>query len=116
MQGDKHLAAHYSGVRAPLRPVYDAVAAVALALGDDVTVMPKREYVTFVRRRQFAVIQPGDRGEVELLLCLGDVPAEGRLEEVDAHGGSLTHRIRLKTKGDVDAFVRTRLRRAYDKA
>src|SRR3954471_14221626 len=42
----------FRGAKAALRPIYDAVARIATALGDDVTVEGRGTYVPFVRTRQ----------------------------------------------------------------
>jgi hypothetical protein len=46
----------YSGPKAALRPIYDAIAAAIGDLGDDVTVEGRGTYTPFVRGRQFAAV------------------------------------------------------------
>ena len=47
--------AQYSGAKAALRPIYDAIIKVAASLGDDVEVAPKKTYVSLRRNKQFAL-------------------------------------------------------------
>jgi hypothetical protein len=53
---DAMLDAQYSGARAALRPIYDALVKAVRAFGQDVEVMPRRSQVTFSRTTSFAVI------------------------------------------------------------
>src|SRR4051794_35476937 len=51
---EEYVDGQYTGDKAALRPVFDAVRAAAEGLGDDVTVEGRGTYTPFVRRRQFA--------------------------------------------------------------
>src|SRR3954447_5667550 len=51
---EEYIDGQFTGPRAALRPVFDAVREAAQALGDDVTIEGRGTYVPFVRRRQFA--------------------------------------------------------------
>ena len=110
------IAAQYAGSKAPLRPVYEALEAAVRTLGDDVAVEPRKTYVTFSRRRQFALAQASTRDRVDLGLRL-DAPAPGtgaRLEEAGSFGsGNITHRVALRAPAEVDDEVRAWLEQAY---
>src|ERR1022692_594041 len=54
----------YSGPKAALRPVYDALAAAIGDLGGDVTVEGRSTYTPFVRGRQFAAVAAATRDRV----------------------------------------------------
>lgn len=109
---DEYTGDQYTGARAALRPVYDAIAALALGLGEDVRVEGRSTYVPFVRARQFAAVQAGAR-HVDLGLRFTDPPASERLAPAKAPGQS-THRVRLSTVDDVDGEVHALLRAAYE--
>jgi len=108
----------FSGPKAALRPVYDALLAEALALGDDVTITPATTMVPFRRRRVIAQAKPSTRTRVDFGLALGK--HAGALPErlLDtggaAKGDRITHRIALASPDDVDDVVRHWLRVAYD--
>lgn len=104
----------YSGERAHLRAVYEAIILVARRLGADVEVVPKKEYVMLRRKRQFANIAPEGMNAIGIALCLDDVPAQGRLESVESYNSFVTHCIRVRRTEDVDAEVERWLRSAYD--
>lgn len=110
---DDLVEAQYADGRAGLRPVYEAIRAVAVGLGPDVEVAPKKTAVSLRRSKQFAVVTPASRTRVELGLNLGDTPAQGRLELA---GGMCTHRVRLETAEAVDDEVAGWLREAYERA
>src|SRR5262245_28948197 len=62
--------AWFEGKKAPLRPIYDAVAALALKLGDDVEFAPKKTYMSLRRNKQFGGILPSTATRVDVGLNL----------------------------------------------
>src|SRR5690242_21601804 len=52
----EYVDSQYTGAKAALRPIYDALAAAAGELGGDVTVEGRGSYAPFVRGRQFAAV------------------------------------------------------------
>jgi hypothetical protein len=114
--GDALVDAMYSGRRAALRPIHEAVLAAARKLGSDVTPSTRKTYVSLVRRRQFGAIQPCATDRVDLGLVLPGVEATGRLEKTTTVGGGrVTHRVALRSPKDVDPEVRRWLAAAYDR-
>jgi hypothetical protein len=99
--------------RPQLRPILDALLAIAPALGD-VTVQARKTYVSLVSpRRQFAVVKPTTRKRVDLGLRLDHEPV-GRLEPAKGVGNdSITVRIGLSSSDDVDDDVVSWLQRTY---
>ncbi len=115
--GEALITAQYAGRKAHLRPIYDRLVAEVVALGNDVTLDPRKTYVAATRKRQFAVIQPTRQTHVDLGLALQEAEVAGRLEAAQGIGGSarITHRIALKTPEDVDQDVLGWLRAAYER-
>ncbi|HEX9188545.1 MAG TPA: DUF5655 domain-containing protein [Vicinamibacteria bacterium] len=114
--GDALVAAMYAGKKAGLRPIHEAALRAAKALGRDVAPSARKTYVSLVRKRQFAAIQPSTADRVDLGLVLPGVMAGGRLEaSTTVGGGRVTHRIALRSPKDVDDFVRRWLEEAYDR-
>ena len=103
----------YSGAKAALRPVYDALAAAIGDLGGDVTVEGRSTYTPFVRGRQFAAVAAATRDRVDLGLRFTDPPAAARLQPATAPGQA-THKISLRSVQDLDDEVRHLLRIAYE--
>ena len=110
---EQYIDGQYAGPKAALRPVFDAVRAAAVALGDDVTLEGRGTYVPFVRKRQFAAVAAPTATRLDLGLRLADPPPSDRLETAKAPG-SATHRVRLTAVADVDDEVRALLRAAYE--
>src|SRR5216117_4489919 len=71
--------------RPQLRPIFDAVIAIAVGLGD-VTIQARKTYVSLVSpRRTFARVQPTTRDRVDLGLRLEGEKPRGRLKPSKIH-------------------------------
>jgi predicted transport protein len=110
---EQYVDGQYTGPKAALLRVFDAVREAAVALGDDVTIEGRGTYVPFVRKRQFAAVAATTASRLDLGLRLSDPPPSARLEPARAPG-SATHRVRLNSVDDVDDEVRALLRAAYE--
>src|SRR5579863_341022 len=110
------VSALYTGKKASLRPLHDALMNAILAFGDDIELAPKKGYLSLRRRKQFAMIQPSATGRIDLGLILGDVPPEARLESAAGFNALFTHRVRLSNPADLDEQLKAWLRQAYDQA
>ncbi len=104
----------YSGKKAGLRPIHDALLAAVRTFGADVEVAPKKAYVSLRRSKQFALIQPSTATRLDLGINLKGVPAAGRLEASGSFNSMVSHRVRLENVADVDQEVIGWLRQAYD--
>jgi hypothetical protein len=104
----------YTGKKAALRPLHDQLMAVIDAFGADVSLAPKKGYVSLRRsRKQFAMIQPSAAGRIDLGLILPGVPAGGRLEPAGSFNALFTHRVRVTSGGDLDDALAGWLAAAY---
>ncbi|HEY7882187.1 MAG TPA: DUF5655 domain-containing protein [Streptosporangiaceae bacterium] len=104
----------YAGKKASLRPLHDQLMARILGLGPDVSLAPKKGYVSLRRpRKQFAMIQPSGAGRIDLGLILPGVPAAGRLEPAGSFNALFTHRVRVTSAGDLDGALAGWLAAAY---
>ena len=110
------VASQYSGAKAGLRPIYDAVIKAVSALGKDVEVAPKKSYVSLRRNKQFALVQPSTKTRVDLGINLKGEAATGKLEESGSFNAMVSHRVRLEKPADVDKQVKTWLKKAYSAA
>lgn len=113
---DDLVAAQYSGDKAALRPLYDALIAAVQKFGDDVEISPKKTYVSLRRSKQFALLQPSTKTRLDVGLNLKGEAPEGRLEASGSFNAMCTHRVRVESKTDVDATLIAWLKRAYDRA
>jgi predicted transport protein len=110
------VAAQYSGAKAGLRPVYDALEKKIRAFGQDVELAPKKAYVSLRRSKQFGLLQPSTATRLDVGLNLKNAPAKGRLEASGSFNSMCTHRVRVETVKDVDAELVSWLKEAYDRA
>lgn len=106
----------YSGAKADLRPIYDALMAQVQAFGDDVEIAPKKSYVSLRRSKQFALVQPSTRTRVDVGINLGDTPPADRLEASGSFNSMVSHRVRLTAVSDVDDELLGWLKQAYSDA
>ena len=103
----------YTGRKADLRPLHDALMTAISAFGDDVDQVAKKGYLSLRRRKQFAMIQPSGAGRIDVGLILKDVPAEGRLESAVGFNALFTHRVRVTSPEDIDPTLMEWLHSAY---
>jgi Domain of unknown function (DUF5655)/Domain of unknown function (DUF4287) len=106
----------YTGKKAPLRPLHDRLMTVVGGLGGDLATVPKKGYLSFRRRKQFAMIQPSAAGRIDVGLILPGVPAAGRLEASGSFNALFTHRVRVTSADEIDAELTGWLRDAYANA
>jgi hypothetical protein len=109
----EYIDSQYTGAKAALRPIYDRLAAAIEDFGDDVSVEGRGSYTPFVRGRQFAAVAAATRDRVDLGLRFTDPPAADRLQPASGPGQA-THKIALRSVGDVDDQVLHLLRLAYE--
>jgi hypothetical protein len=99
--------------RPQLRPVFDAILAAAMELGQ-VTVQARKTYVSLLSpRRTFARLQPTTRTRLDLGLRLERQPPAGRLQPSRIHP-TMPLQISLAGPDEVDSELLYWLRQAYD--
>lgn len=108
------LDALYVGPKSVLRPIHEALLARMAAFGSFETA-PKQKYVSYRRKKQFAMIGPATSTRVDLGLNIKSLPASPRLEALPA-GQMCSYRMKLTNAGQVDAEVAAWLRAAFDAA
>lgn len=108
------LAAIYEGPKAALRPIHDRVMA-ALATFGEFDVAPKKGYVSLRRARQFAMVGPATKTQVEIGLNLKDGKPPSRFV-AQAPGGMCQFKTRLANAAEVDDELVSWIRKAYDAA
>jgi hypothetical protein len=113
---EEYVEAMFAGPRSGLRPLYDRLLQLALALGPDVKACPCKTIVPLYRRHVFAQLKPATRTRLDLGLALKDTRVPERLIDTGglAKGDRITHRIPITTDADLDDEVQDWLGRAYD--
>jgi len=105
----------YSG-KEQLKPIYEALVKVVDSFGDEVKRVPKKDSVSVIRNKQFALIKPATKTRIDLGLKLKNKPNTERLEGSGPFGSMCTHRVRITDPGEVDTELISWLQEAYDKA
>lgn len=106
----------YSGKKAHLRPIHDALRAAGHAAGDDVRSNVCRTSSSLATRRQFAIIRPRTQKGVDVDLALPEGVDSPRLQPAKNSNPRFTHRIRITSVEEVDDEVRRLLAIAADAA
>jgi Domain of unknown function (DUF5655)/Domain of unknown function (DUF4287) len=104
----------YAGLKAHLRPIHDALMSAIRRFGS-FEIVPKKGYVSLRVKKQFAMIGPATKTQVEVGLNLKDAAATVRLHALPP-GGMCQYRVRLSDPFEVDAELLGCLRRAYEAA
>jgi predicted transport protein len=104
----------YSGKKAGLKPLHDALMTTITAFGNDIEVAPKKGYVSLRRKKQFAMIQPTTASRIDVGLILKNATTTGRLESASGLNAMFTHRVRVTDIKDVDEQLISWLKQAYD--
>ena len=107
----------FSGAKAGLRPIYDAILEAGLKVGKDVKACPCQTIVPLYRNHVIAQIKPTTNKRVDIGFALGDMKPKGRLIDTGgfAKKDRITHRIPLESLKDIDDEVKHWLKVAYDR-
>ena len=106
----------FSGSKAGLEPIYDALLTLGLSIAKDVKACPCKTMVPLYRTHVIGQIKPSTRTRVDFGLALGATRAPKRL--IDTGGfkkrDRITHRIEIQSTADVDDDVKRWLKKAYE--
>jgi len=92
----------YSGKKAGLRPLYDALLAAGLGVADDVRPNVCKTYTSLATGRQFAMINPRTQRAVDLDLSLPDGVRSDRLVAQKSSNPNFSQKVRLTEVSEVD--------------
>jgi hypothetical protein len=107
----------FSGPKAALQPIYDALLKLGLSIGKEAKACPCQTIVPFYRNHVFAQIKPTTRTRIDMGFALGDMKPKGRLIDTGgfAKKDRITHRIEITSLADIDDEVKHWLKVAYDR-
>jgi hypothetical protein len=114
LSGEAVLGEMYTGSKAALRPIHDALMAEISTFGEFET-LPKKGYVSLRRKKQFAMIGPATSSRVEVGLNMKDPNADPRLL-AQPKGSMCNFIVRVTDTEQVDQTLLTWLRSAFDAA
>jgi hypothetical protein len=104
----------YSGKKADLRPIHEALMAEIVKFGEFET-LPKKGYVSLRRKKQFAMIGPKTNTRVEVGLNTKDLPTDERLLE-QPKGSMCNYIVQVTDAKEVDGQLFDWIRQAYENA
>jgi hypothetical protein len=112
-----YVEALFTGGKAHLRPIYDALLKLGLSMGKDAKACPCQTIVPLYRNHVFAQIKPTTRTRIDFGLALGDTKAKGRLIDTGgfAKKDRITHRFEITSLKDIDDEVKRWLKVAYER-
>jgi len=112
-EGDP-LDAIYTGAKAGLRPLHEAVMAQIKTFGP-FEEAPKKTYISLRRKKQFAMVGPATKDNVEIGLNAKDLPPHARLK-VQPPGSMCQATTRITSAAEIDKALAGWLKQAYDAA
>lgn len=104
----------YTGPKSDLRPLHAAVMAVVASFGT-FEEAPKKSYISLRRKKQFAMVGPATKDQIEIGLNAKDLPHHARLK-VQPPGAMCQATTRIAKVEDVDADLTRWLQQAFDAA
>jgi hypothetical protein len=114
----RYVQQQYSGPKAKLRPIYDALLKLGKSTGTDVKACPCKTIVPLYREHVFAQIKPTTNSRVDLGLALAKHKGKLPKRLIDTGGlakkDRITHRIALASAAEIDGEVRKWLKTAYE--
>lgn len=111
LSADQVLDALYAGPKAGLRPIHEKLL-VAMGRFGDFEQAPKKTYVSYRRKKQFAMIGPATNTRVEVGLNAKGLEAADRLQELPA-GQMCNYKVKLTDTRDVDAELIAWIKAAF---
>jgi len=96
-----------------LKSIYEKLVAEIKKFGSDIIVTPKKDSVSIIRKKQFALIKPATKNRIDLGLKFKDKPTTSRLQDSGPFGSMCTHRVVLTTTAEVNSELLGWLKEAY---
>jgi hypothetical protein len=114
---ERYVEKMFSGNKAQLRPIYDALLKLGLKTGKEAKACPGQTIVSLYRNHVFAQIKPTTQTRIDMGFALGDMKPTGRLIDTGgfAKKDRITHRIPISSLDDIDDDVKHWLKVAYDR-
>jgi hypothetical protein len=114
LSADDVVAGLYAGSKASLRPIHDRLMAEINKFGA-FEIAPKKTYISLRRKKQFAMIGPATKTQVEVGLNVkGLAPAERLVEQPP--NSMCNYKVRLSAVAEVDAALIAWIKQAFESA
>jgi hypothetical protein len=112
-----YVATMFSGKKASLRPIYEALLKLGLSMGKEAKACPCQTIVPLYRKHVFAQIKPATQTRIDFGLALGNLKTPRRLIDTGGYAKKdrITHRFEITSLKDIDDDVKRWLKVAYDR-
>lgn len=104
----------YTGPKAALRPIHDKVMAEISKFGE-FEVSPKKTYVSLRRKKQFALVGPATKTQIEVGINSKTLTATDRLVEMPPNS-MCNFKVRLSSVDEVDEALIGWIKQAFESA
>ncbi|HNB74332.1 MAG TPA: DUF5655 domain-containing protein [Acidobacteriota bacterium] len=104
----------YTGPKAALRPIHDKVMAEISKFGE-FEISPKKTYVSLRRKKQFAMVGPATKTQIEVGINSKTLTATDRLVEMPPNS-MCNFKVRLSTVNEVDDALISWIKQAFESA
>jgi hypothetical protein len=106
----------FAGPKGSLRPIYNALLKLGLAVGKGVKACPCQTMVPIYRNHVIAQIKPTTQTRIDFGFALGNMKGAGRLIDTGgfAKKDRITHRIPITSVAEIDDEVKRWLKMAYE--
>ena len=111
---DELVSGFYSGPKAALKPIHDRLMKEISRFGE-FEIAPKKTYVSLRRKKQFAMIGPATKTQVEVGINVKGLKPTGRLVE-NPPNSMCQYKVRVADPTEVDATLIGWIREAYEGA
>ena len=98
-----------------LKPIYDELISKILTFGKDIQVVPKKAYVSLVRKKQFMTLNPATKTRFEIGIILKGQKPKGKLA-LEKPNAMCTHKICIASIDEIDKEVFEWIKSAYGNA
>ncbi len=115
IDNDDLLTNQYAG-KETLQPIYNKLVSEIKKFSKELTITPKKDSVSFIRKKQFVLIKPATKTRIDLGLKLTGKPITKRLENSGPFGAMCTHRVQITSVAEVDKELLVWLKEAYEAA
>jgi Domain of unknown function (DUF5655)/Domain of unknown function (DUF4287) len=114
---EKYVEEMFSGKKAGLRPIYEALLKLGLSQGKEAKACPCQTIVPLYRNHVFAQIKPTTQTRIDLGLALANLKTPKRLIDTGGYARKdrITHRFEITSLKDIDDDVKRWLKVAYDR-
>jgi Domain of unknown function (DUF5655)/Domain of unknown function (DUF4287) len=116
---ERYVDEQYAGKKTGLRPIFEKLLDLGLALGKDVKACPCQTIVPLYRKHVIAQIKPTTNTRIDFGLALAKVPDTKIPKRLIDTGGKakkdrITHRIPITNVKEIDGFISKWLQKAYE--